>query len=427
VHCAAAADSIEMAWHEKWHATHSTERAHHDIATMETVRATTLRSCLAEIRPESLATRDLSRLAGLDAQTSDWPAVDSIADLYVRRSGPTAAGRAAALVDLMQTLLGSPDRARGRTRILSYATRIDAMGSPAAPKAIEAHVWLAQIAGSPADVIREASRAIVLGDSLPKDARRKIVRPLGRAYNFVAVAYGDSFEPDSAKIVAKRGLEAMSALGFGPGDTTALFFWARVLAQTAERYALIGAPAPGFSSGRWVGSRGPSTAFPSHSGISLVEFTADWCVPCRESYPTLIQWHHTYGSRGLHLILATELSDDFEGKTLTKAAWIAAARRYFIAESHIPFPIHIDLPDSTKVLPADSAAVDAMTGYPRNPFPTTRHYVVQAIPQLVLIDRTGTVRQIITGWDSTVAAKLRTHIEALLGEELSEARSASAR
>ncbi len=412
----ATADSVEGAWSHRWHVTHS-HTVTADIAAMDTARANQLRPCLVAVRPESLGTHQLPQLATLDAQAFEWPAADSVAELYVRRAGSTAAARGAALLELMQATLRAPDHSLGRTRIRAYSERIDALGSAATPQAIAAHVWLAQMADSTAGTIREARLALALANSLSPGERLKAVDPIARAYNFLAESYGNSFEPDSAKVFAERGMAAMTALGFTPGDTTRVFFWAQVVAQTAQRYALIGTSAPVFSAGRWINPRGASTTFPPHRGIGLVEFTTDWCAPCRQSYPTLIRLHETYAARGLHLVLGTNLSAQFAGKTLSKPAWMVAAERYFVGEAHIPFPIHVDTPDSVKGAPIDSAtAANAMLSYMQQAYLTTRRYVVQGIPQLVLIDREGTIRQIVTGWDASVASGLRKNIEMLLAE-----------
>jgi thiol-disulfide isomerase/thioredoxin len=416
VRCAADADSVERAWSHRWHVTHS-HTVSADVAAMDTARANQLRPCLAGVRPESLGTHQLPRLVTLDAQAFAWPAADSIAELYVTRAGSTAAAQGAALLELMQAMLLAPDRSLAHTRIRSYSERIDALGSTATPQAIAAHVWLAQMADSMAGTIREARLALVLGNCLSPGERLKAVDPIARAYNFLVESYGNSFEPDSAKIFAERGMAAMTALGFTPADTTRLFFWAHVVAQTAQRYALIGTPAPVFSRGHWINPRGASTTFPPHKGIGLVEFTADWCAPCRESYPTLIRLHEAYAARGLHLVLGTNLSVEFSGKKLSRPAWMAAAERYFVGEAHIPFPIHVDTPDSVHGAPIDSAtAANSMLSYVQDAYPTTRRYVVQGIPQLVLIDRSGIIRQIVTGWDAGIAAKLKTNIDALLTE-----------
>lgn len=63
-----------------------------------------------------------------------------------------------------------------------------------------------------------------------------------------------------------------------------------------------------------------------------------------------------------------------------RGAWLAAARQYYAHEVHAPFPIHVA-----------EANAPAIAGG----FPGGDGYIVQGIPEIVLVDRTGRVRQVV--------------------------------
>jgi thiol-disulfide isomerase/thioredoxin len=146
--------------------------------------------------------------------------------------------------------------------------------------------------------------------------------------------------------------------------------------------------APRFAGGAWLmrGDRTPQ--FPPEDGVGLIEFTADWCLPCRESYPTLRALTRPYRS-GLTNVLVTSLDSTFGGQAVKPAEWMATAREYFGDEAQIPF-VYVARDQST-----------------------SRAYHAQGIPQFVLVDRSGRVRQILVGWSPAIAARLETLVHEL--------------
>jgi thiol-disulfide isomerase/thioredoxin len=156
--------------------------------------------------------------------------------------------------------------------------------------------------------------------------------------------------------------------------------------------------APALAGGTWFNGR---VAFPQAGRVGLVEFTADWCGPCRASYPTLKALHRAYVRQGLRIVLATSIRPDFLGKPVDRAAWLTAAQHYFIDSVRAPFPVRVAEAEAPKVDGGEPGGHD---------------YVVQPIPQMVLVDRTGRVRQVILDWNPDIAQRLAPVIEALLSE-----------
>ena len=46
---------------------------------------------------------------------------------------------------------------------------------------------------------------------------------------------------------------------------------------------------------------------PMTGAVTLLEFTAHWCGPCKESYPGVKRLLAKYGPQGFRVVLATEL------------------------------------------------------------------------------------------------------------------------
>src|SRR6185436_15142189 len=105
--------------------------------------------------------------------------------------------------------------------------------------------------------------------------------------------------------------------------------------------------------------------------VTLLEFSAHWCVPCKESYPGVNRLLAKYGPKGFRVVLATQLYGYFEKEQKLPAdAEIDRDRKYF-AEHGMDVPIAIG---TTK------------------PDPNDQHYKVGGIPQIHLIDKKGNIR-----------------------------------
>jgi thiol-disulfide isomerase/thioredoxin len=115
--------------------------------------------------------------------------------------------------------------------------------------------------------------------------------------------------------------------------------------------ALVGKPAPAFKlSGVQL------SQLSGH--VVLLEFWATWCGPCEITASRLDQWHHQFPQ--LRVVGVTD--ED------------AAQVKEFVTEHQLAYAMALD-PGSA----------------------TSRAYMVQALPTLVLIDKTGIVREVHVG------------------------------
>jgi thiol-disulfide isomerase/thioredoxin len=141
--------------------------------------------------------------------------------------------------------------------------------------------------------------------------------------------------------------------------------------------------------------------------VTLLEFTAHWCGPCKESYPGVKRLLSKYGPQGFRVVLATELYGYFGAeRNLTPDQEFERDRDYFKKEG-------LDAP----VAVADrlTEVVDGRTVYRRNP--NDGAYLVGGIPQIHLIDRQGRIRLIMVGYDEANEARLAAILEGLLAEK----------
>lgn len=132
-------------------------------------------------------------------------------------------------------------------------------------------------------------------------------------------------------------------------------------------------PAPAFAVEDLAGRKHSNDAL--RDRVTLVDFWATWCAPCRKSMPELQALHEKYGERGLTVL---GISIDEGG---------AAKVRKFVASKKFTYPIALD---SEKA-------------------PAWEAFRVKAVPAAFLIDRGG---QVVAQW--TGAAPARGELEAAL-------------
>ncbi|MBT3480688.1 MAG: TlpA family protein disulfide reductase [Opitutales bacterium] len=116
--------------------------------------------------------------------------------------------------------------------------------------------------------------------------------------------------------------------------------------------------------------------------VTLVDFWASWCVPCKTSFPSMESLYTTYKDRGFQ-ILAINVDDNLKAKD------------QFLKRMKPSFNIALD----SEKKAVQSAGIDV-------------------IPSCYLVDRNGVIRLVHQGWHGkTSSEELAFHIEQLLEEE----------
>jgi peroxiredoxin len=145
------------------------------------------------------------------------------------------------------------------------------------------------------------------------------------------------------------------------------------------RMTFVDQPAPQLEGLKTAQGAFAPTIAAQRGQVLVVEFWASWCVACRALIPHMNQMHAQYGARGLRVVGIT-------GDPLARAATAAK-------ELGMEYPVASD--ESGKTIQA---------------------YQARAIPAVFVIDRAGTVRDVMVGYDTVHLPKLDALVQRLLAE-----------
>jgi thiol-disulfide isomerase/thioredoxin len=227
-----------------------------------------------------------------------------------------------------------------------------------------------------------------------------LARTLGRTqdmimgYTSLARSFADRLNPDSALKILNAGEKEI-------GANAAMAF-----RDFRNRYALIGTQAAAVSAGWWINPDSRTVAAPAPGKVTLIEFTAHWCGPCKNSYPGLRALSERLQGKPFAGFMVTSLYGYLgTQRNLTPEQEVAADREYFGKEHALPFPVAINA---------------RPTPVPGKPFAQPQpdmDYRVGGIPQIMIIDKHGIIRQIITGWDQGNTERFSKLIDQLISEK----------
>jgi thiol-disulfide isomerase/thioredoxin len=143
------------------------------------------------------------------------------------------------------------------------------------------------------------------------------------------------------------------------------------------RSQFLGAQAPAWRELATVKGSLPKELSELRGRVLVIDFWASWCVACRLAIPTLNDWHDRYGVRGLTVVGIT-----------TDSAELALEAS---VELGIGYAVAADL--------------DGLT---------SRAYRASAIPTLFVVDKQGTVRDVMVGYSSDRLAEVEKTLEGLI-------------
>jgi thiol-disulfide isomerase/thioredoxin len=217
---------------------------------------------------------------------------------------------------------------------------------------------------------------------------------MASAYSSLARSHGDFLHADSALMVLD---EADRVFGTAFPDGHRWFDGQR------EMYKLVGTKATPIDGKWWVNANDGMSLTPGDAKVTMIEFTAHWCVPCRHSYPGLLAVSKHFAGKPVEQVMETLLFGYLGAKRpLTPEQEVAADRDYYASEHGLPFKIAIN-PQTSR---GDTLSRD-----------DERRYAVGGIPEIVVVDRKGIIRAIVVGWDNGNEKRLTALIEKILTEK----------
>jgi len=180
--------------------------------------------------------------------------------------------------------------------------------------------------------------------------------------------------------------------------------------STLDRYLLVGTQGAPITAPTWLNGEPGPASLDMKGHVTLLEFTAHWCGPCKESYPGINRLRERFGSKGFRVVLATRLYGYFQAEQNLDAPTEIERDKAYFAEHHLDVPVGIN----DRVIPV---VKDGVVTYTTGPDPNDTAYRVGGIPQIHLIDKQGRIRLIMVGYDDANEPKLAKFIEGLLSEK----------
>lgn len=234
-----------------------------------------------------------------------------------------------------------------------------------------------------------ATAVITLGRKLQKH------QDMITGYASLARSYADRLQSDSALRILDAGEKEL-------GDSATARF-----KDFRNRYALIGTKAPTVTAEWWINPDSKGVTVPAPGRVTLIEFTAHWCGPCKNSYPGLRALSDRLKGKPFGGLMVTQLYGYLGTRQgLTPEQEVDADREYFGKEHALPFPVAIN-PQMKQV-----------AGQPFAQPQPDMDYRVGGIPQIMIIDKKGIIRQIVTGWDQGNTERFAKLIDQLIAEKM---------
>lgn len=314
----------------------------------------------------------------------------------------TPAERAETLVAAINAALERPVTDAGRATAAAKLKELDTMGDGVLKQKAAGFSRMVSLnRGSKDPDVKLLRRFLTIYDQLSVGDRDPFRFGRYLVYEILAERAHRAGAFEEEKALLREGVATFTG---DPGDKREL----DITRQLLDRANLVGRPAPTLVAEHWFNAAPPNNRLEVTGAVTLIEFTAHWCGPCKESYPGLKRLHEQFAAKGLRIVLATRTYGYFaKDRNISVAQELAADRQMFLDEDTLPFPIAIATP------PAGTGLNDASD-------PNAKAYFVQPIPHFVLIDRAGVVRAIDLGWEGDDEARWAARIAALLSATASK-------
>jgi thiol-disulfide isomerase/thioredoxin len=375
-----------------------------DIArAIQADRMAMLKACAGKFDAATVPAAELTSLADLQGQAGLPDLARATMAKALAAKPASEAERADTLAQAVRTGLTEPKGDVRNARLETYVDELDAMSPAVFEQQFRAHQsMLGYYRGDDIDagIIKHATWIIAASKNFKPADRQRLGMTVASAHVDMAEAWAGQGMNDKALALLKAGDAAWGDL---PRVRESYF------TPEIERYSLVGLPAAAITAPRWLNAPAAQRTLDLKGQVSLVEFTAHWCGPCRESYPGINRLRQRFESRGFRVVMVTRFYGYFQGeRNLAADAELARDRDYF-AEYKLDVPVAV----------GDQVTVQVQNGkvvYLPGPDQNEDAYKVTGIPQIQLVDRQGRIRLIMVGYDDANEEKLAGIITGLLAE-----------
>lgn len=380
------------------------------LTQIDTERMPQEQACAAKFNAATLAPADLVGLAEVYGDIGDAARSNEL--MAAVRKHPNAGTMDVANVLALQINNGLRETKgdERNARIEKIIDALDALGPAAFEQQFNAHARMnGYYRGDDIDagIIKHSTWIINAGASCKPEDRQRLAPTVASAHVNMAEAWAGQGMTDKALGLLDDGAKAWGGIAPRPNSPTLKEMY---FDEEIARLKLVGTKGAPIRSPTWF--NGPAHGSLDLAGkVTLLEFTAHWCGPCRESYPGVNRLRAKYGPQGFQVVLATRFWGYFESeRNLAADAELAKDKTYFAHHELSDVPVAIGPLVTVKV-------VDGKVVYEPHKDVNDEAYRVGGIPQIMLVDKKGTIRLIMVGYDDANEPKLAKMIEDLLKEK----------
>ncbi|MEO6222145.1 MAG: TlpA disulfide reductase family protein [Vicinamibacterales bacterium] len=372
------------------------------IRKIEADKVAMAKQCAAQFNATTHPEADLANLIALYGEAAQPDlAKAALTRGLASKTMPTTA-RAEVLAQAVLTGLREPKSPERNARLERFVDELDQLQGDLLDVKISAHSRMNGFyRGDDIDdgIIKHSTWLIDRAKTFTPEQRAKYGFTIINAHINMAEAVAGRGDNSRAQALLKAAKTGWSDIKDGD----------RMIDPVMARYALVGTPGAPITAPRWLNAPANSTiAMPG--AVTLLEFTAHWCGPCKESYPGVKRLLAKYGSQGFRVVLATELYGYFgTERPLTPEVEFERDREYWSHEG-LNVPVAVGDARGLPVKNPDGT-------YAANRNPNDAAYEVGGIPQIQIIDKKGRIRLIMVGYDDVNEASLSKLIELLLKEK----------
>ncbi len=368
------------------------------------------KACAAKIDVAKLDAAGFVGMIELYGETGETDKASATLAAALARTDLTTEVRGNVLMQAIVAGLREPKGDERNARLEKLSDQLDAIGPAAFDAQFLAHSRMnSYYRGDDIDagIIKHSTWMINAAKTFTADQKQKLATTVAMAHVNMAEAWAGQGMTDKALALLREGSTTWGGMPFRPGATIKETLFDDEIA----RLQLVGLPAAALVAPNWFNKPANSNelAMPGH--VTLLEFTAHWCGPCRESYPGVNRLRAKYAPQGFRVAMATQLYGYFGAeRDVTPAAEIAKDKTYFAEHELADIPVAI----GDKV---DIKSVNGKVEYLPAKNPNDVAYRVGGIPQIMLIDKNGKIRLIMVGYDDVNEPRLAKMIEDLLKEK----------